>query len=136
MLFSVSVFYSPPLPCPLAPSGPPLYLTHGPVLSRSIRLAWNPPSTTLRNGNITGYTVSVKDTETNETRELSTDGNSLTVTNLTPYVGYIFSVAANTTVGQGPFTPILSITTAEDGNMHPLSQKDYLLLLFSACLSA
>jgi hypothetical protein len=104
-----------------APSGPPLYLTYGSVLSRSIQLAWNPPSIILRNGNITGYTVSVQNTETNETRELSTDGTSLTVTHLTPYVSYMFTVAAHTAVGQGPFTPKLSITTAEDVPSEPQS---------------
>ena len=107
-----------------APSGPPLYLTYGSVLSRSIQLAWNPPSIILRNGNITGYTVSVQNTETNETREWSTDGTSLTVTNLTPYVSYMFTVAAHTAVGQGPLTPKLSISTAEDGNMQLLTDND------------
>ena len=98
-----------------APSGTPLYLSSGSVLSRSIQLTWSPPAPHLRNGDITEYTVSVKNTETNNTRELSTSRTSRTVSTLTPYVTYQFQIAAETAAGQGPFTQELSVTTAEDG---------------------
>ena len=93
------------------------------ILSRSIELTWNPPSPHHRNGIITGYTVSVKNTETNETWELSATDTSLTVTSLTPYVEYEFSVAAETAPGQGPFTQGVLITTAEDGNVQCINNS-------------
>jgi receptor-type tyrosine-protein phosphatase Q len=104
-----------------APSGPPLLLESKSVLSRSVQLTWSPPIPEDRNGVITGYVVTVTNTETSETRELSTSYTSLTVSSLTPYFNYTFTVSAETAVGQGPATLELPIITAEDVPGEPQS---------------
>ena len=99
-----------------APSGPPLNLSSVIISSRSILLSWDLPLPEDRNGEITRYTVSVTNTETGETNELSTAETSLTVGSLTPYKNYYFAVAASTSAGQGPSTLAIYVTTPEDGN--------------------
>ena len=86
------------------------------VLSRSIHLSWDLPLAEHRNGNITGFTVTVRNTDTDETNDLSTTYTALTVEALKPYMNYQLSVAASTVAGLGPYTQKVSVMTAEDGN--------------------
>ena len=85
--------------------------------SRSVLLSWDLPLPEKRNGDISGYTVTVLNADTEDTFLLSTIETSLTVQSLTPYKSYQFSVAASTSVGLGPFTSPISVTTPEDGKL-------------------
>ena len=85
--------------------------------SRSVLVSWDLPLPENRNGEISGYTVTVQKTDTGETSHLSAIETSLTVQSLTPYNTYQFSVAASTSIGRGPFTSTISVTTLEDGKL-------------------
>lgn len=84
--------------------------------SRSVRLTWGLPLPEKRNGEITGYTITIENVDTGESFELSTTERTLIVDTLRPYMNYQFIVAASTEVGQGPSTLEISILTPEDGN--------------------
>lgn len=85
------------------------------VLSRSVQLSWDLPFPEHQNGKIILYTITVTYVETGATYSLTTTNTMLTVSSLTPFKTYQFSVAASTAVGQGPYTPQLSVTTLMDG---------------------
>ena len=85
--------------------------------SRSVLLSWDLPLPEKRNGEISGYTVTVQNTDTGHISLFSTIETSLTVQSLTPYNSYQFFVAASTSVGRGPFTSPISVTTPEDGKL-------------------
>ena len=51
---------------------------------------------------------------------ISSTGNSITVGQLSPYTSYLCSVAAQTVVGQGPYTSPITVTTDEDGKNKPV----------------
>ena len=80
----------------------------------SVNLFWNPVAPDEQNGIITGYVLSVNSGETfdisvlNLTLQTSVDA-------LTPYSTYIISIAATTSVGIGPFSPVTTVNTPEDG---------------------
>jgi len=61
--------------------------------------------------------------ETGEGFELSTTLNQLTVSSLHPHWTYIFTVAAETSVGVGPPSMAVTATTPEDGKEVQLSVK-------------
>ena len=84
--------------------------------SRSVRLTWELPLPEKRNGEITGYTISIENIDTGESFELSTTETAMSVDTLSPYMNYQFTVAATTEVGQGPSTLEISILAPEDGN--------------------
>ena len=101
-----------------APTGPP-------VLNESIQqagvrqlhLQWNPPEPQQQNGVITSYTICIGEREDGmEDCELySTSSTNMTVTGLLPYTVYRYKIAADTSVGRGPYTGEFSIQTLEDG---------------------
>ena len=83
--------------------------------SNSLTLAWMAPPPERQNGLITGYSINVTNTDTGASVFLSSTGNSITIGQLSPYTSYLCSVAAQTIVGQGPYTSPITVTTGEDG---------------------
>lgn len=100
-----------------APALAPIGLRVISQTSSSLTLAWMAPPLERQNGLITGYSVNVTNTDTGVSMLLSSTGNSnsITVTQLSPYTSYLCSVAAQTIVGQGPYTSPITVTTGEDG---------------------
>ena len=68
-----------------------------------------------RNGAISGYFVNVKNVENGITVQLFTSSTSLIVDSLEPFTVYYVTIAAQTTVGAGPYSIGLSQITMEDG---------------------
>jgi receptor-type tyrosine-protein phosphatase Q len=73
------------------------------------------PPLERQNGLITAYSVNVTNSVTGASVFLSSSGNFITVAQLSPYTSYLCSVAAQTIVGQGPYTSPITVTTGEDG---------------------
>ena len=78
-------------------------------------LSWNPPNFEDRNGIIIGYIMNITSAHANETTEYASNTTTLTLTTLSPYTTYYCIVAARTSVGTGPFTPVLRFQTPPDG---------------------
>ena len=97
------------------PSSAPLGLTGDSLNSTAIFLEWKPPTHRKRNGLITSYTVRIQDVFTNNSNILLHSILHLIVPSLHPFHQYTFDVAANTSVGRGPFSTPITIRTLEDG---------------------
>ena len=78
-------------------------------------LSWDLPNFEDRNGNITGYVINITNAQTNEASEYASNATTLTLTTLSPFTTYYCIVAAKTSVGTGPFTPVLTFRTPPDG---------------------
>ena len=78
-------------------------------------LTWNPPEVTLRNGEITFYTINVSVIESEEMFQLTSLSVELELSSLRPYHTYMFEVAGSTIAGEGPFSEAISVLTPEDG---------------------
>ena len=90
-----------------APSGPPQSITST-THNTSILLTWQPVPPEQQNGVITQYTVTVYTLTTNESQQLVTTDTSIEVLDLHPFYLYELIVAAETTVGVGPYSqPVL-----------------------------
>ena len=78
-------------------------------------LSWDPPNFEDRNGAIIGYLINITSAHTNETTEYASNTTTLTLSTLSPYITYYCIVAARTSVGTGPFTPVLTLQTSPIG---------------------
>ena len=126
-LFSLHNIYS------IVPSAPPRDVLVIPKDSRSVSLSWNAPPAADHNGQLTGYTVKVKDQNWGESRPSLTTENTCTSTNvdgLKPNTDYIFEVSAMTAAGSGVSTPTTHRTT-EEGKM---AYYDYESMLRKLCM--
>ena len=90
-------------------------------------LSWNAPPAADHNGQLTGYTIKVKDQNGDEARPSLTTDNTCTSTNvdgLKPNTDYIFQVSAMTAAGTG--TP-----TSKKGHTAEGGKIAYLLIIYS-----
>ncbi|XP_019858755.1 PREDICTED: receptor-type tyrosine-protein phosphatase F-like [Amphimedon queenslandica] len=97
-----------------APSSPPVNLTVSTLSHTSILIDWAPPSTP--NGVIIAYTLYIDHTNgtsttVNVTRKGSVIDTVYEYTALSPYQLVVVSVSAWTSIGEGPVSPIVHITT-------------------------
>ena len=67
-----------------------------------------------QNGAITEYTVRWS-LVTGEQDEYTTTNTNITVTDLSPYTTYVWTIAASTSVGIGPYSTAINILMPEDG---------------------
>ena len=102
----------------IVPSSPPLNAVGRVDSSMALSITWQPPVASGQNGVITGYTVLLLERPTNTTFEHRRSGlhTEIFITNLHPHYEYRCSVAAETSVGRGPFTTPFALTTDQDGN--------------------
>ena len=98
-----------------APSSAPISLSSNVLNPTSVMLTWSPPPTADQNGVITAYTVIITNSDMSERDVYVTNMTTITVASLNPYTTYEYSVAANTTVGIGPYSINLAFQTVEDG---------------------
>ena len=68
-----------------------------------------------RNGIITGYTINITKLAGEDSVQTSTPFNNITLDGLRPFTTYLFIVAAQTSMGVGPFSTFVLVTTLEDG---------------------
>lgn len=76
---------------------------------------WEPPLFEERNGRITGYIVRINSESHENVKTEVTQHTSLTADGLTPHTVYSISIAAQTVVGDGPYSAVVSFQTPEDG---------------------
>ena len=75
--------------------------------SSRVECRWLPPLAEEVNGVVTGFTVRVTGQDSNEMIELQTNATNVQVDNLLPFFSYVFTVAALTEAGTGPFSPVI-----------------------------
>ena len=97
------------------PSGYPQSFEAAATSSKTSTLTWDPLNFEDRNGIIIGYVINITSAHTNETTEYASNTTTLTLTTLSPYTTYYCIVAARTTVGTGPFSPVLRLQTSQSG---------------------
>ena len=87
--------------------------------STSVTFSWAPPREEHQNGVIVLYTLNITEAGTGLTvqRMVPASQTSVTVDSLLPFTVYICSIAASSSVGMGPFSTILSISTQEDSKL-------------------
>ena len=83
--------------------------------SDEVFLMWDPLPRPDHNGIITGYVINITALDTGNTVQISTHINNATLDGLKPFTTYFFIVAAQTSIGVGPFSTFVSIKTLEDG---------------------
>ena len=98
-----------------APTGPPLNVDATPVNSTSVTMSWNPPAAENQNGVITGYVINLTTVGSEGISQNSSSSDNITIGSLHPFTTYTFTVAAQTSVGTGPYTTSSTVMTPEDG---------------------
>ena len=83
--------------------------------SRTLVLSWEAPNPEDRNGIIKQYTVNVTELDTGTLTQLVTNDTTITAFSQHPYYTYSCVVAAETSVGLGPFTSSRAVQMPEDG---------------------
>ena len=78
-------------------------------------LTWDPLPAGDQNGVVTGYVINVTVIETGKTFLLFSNTTSLTVNSLSPFRTFVCIIAAQTSAGTGPFGPIFTVITPQDG---------------------
>ncbi|XP_015789765.1 Down syndrome cell adhesion molecule-like protein Dscam2 isoform X2 [Tetranychus urticae] len=105
-----------------APEGPPLNLKAKPNDSRSVKVTWNPPARKLWNGKLKGYYIGYKISGSDEqylykTLEIVKEDerlNEVTLSSLKPFTSYDIIVQVYNSMGTGPRSDPITVTTFED----------------------
>lgn len=119
-LTSLSVVDCIPLPLSLSlcsvPSSPPQRVSAEVLGSRAIRVSWDLPPESDRNGMIRKHTIRVIELETGtvSTYDVPSSYSEREIASLHPHYHYNCSVAS-VTVGTGPYSEPVTIQTDEDG---------------------
>jgi receptor-type tyrosine-protein phosphatase Q len=96
-----------------SPSGFPRDLYVNETTPYSISLSWHPPLETEQNGVIIGYIINVTHANTLQTTQYQSLSTSIIITGLEPYTTYVCIVAAETSIGVGPFSHLFFVLTQE-----------------------
>ena len=89
----------------------------GEVLSPSaVSITWQPPVPEEQNGIIISYTIVLTELLTNTVFTYQRNGShtEIVITSLHPHYDYRCSIAAETSVGLGPFSASFILTTQQD----------------------
>ena len=105
--------YSNKIPFSAAPTGTPRDVIPS-MTSRSIMVTWDTIECIERNGIITNYTVVFQE-QGGANVPGNTVGMIFSAEGLTPHTNYTFQAAGVNDVGTGPYTNVITVTTAEDG---------------------
>ena len=96
------------------PSGPPQNTNLTINDSRSLILNWEVPLPQDVNGIVIDYTINISSTLGTNSILVGSNITSYTLTSLKPYIAYTCIIAAYTSVGRGPFSVGVTISTPED----------------------
>ena len=103
----------------IEPSGAPTDVSVTANSPYSITITWTQPVADLMNGDLTGYIISVTRGDTLVAVQHTTlSDTTLSVSGLHPYTTYICTVAAQTSVGTGPFSHRALIQTPQTGKLY------------------
>ena len=103
------------MPLFIAPEGAPTEVTVSNITSNSVLLTWMPPQEHLQNGVIRHYQILVFELDTRENYTYrATSDTTFRIGELHPFYTYNIRVQA-VTVGAGPLSPNLTISTLQDG---------------------
>ena len=94
---------------------PPQNVTGTIASSTVIMFSWNPPPAPDQNGVIIFYSLNITLLATGEVLQYTSPTTSITISGLKPFSTYSYIIAASTSVGLGPVSPVFNITTPEDG---------------------
>ena len=97
-----------------APTSPPQSVRLSATSSSSIGISWSPPPAGDRNGVITQYRINITEVITGRVITLTSTTTSITARGLHPYYMYECVISAFT-IGVGPYSQVIRITTPEDG---------------------
>ena len=111
------------MPNLLGPTGPPEEFVVEILNARTLLLTWKAPEPLNRNGIIRKYVVNITELETGAVFHLVTEELNVTVHPLHPFYAYNCIVAAETIIGQGPFTSALRVEMPEDGKTMPYTLR-------------
>ena len=115
----------------IGPTGPPEEFAAEISNTRTLLLTWQAPEPLNRNGIIIKYVVNITELETGAVFHLVTEELNVTVNSLHPFYAYDCIVAAETIIGQGPFTSALRVEMPEDGKTLPYSLLDALFIHYT-----
>ncbi|KAI6653805.1 EGF-like domain-containing protein [Oopsacas minuta] len=101
------------------PSAPPENIRVTDITSNSIRIEWAAPPSPDRNGILTGYTIDYKMTEDTLYTTVIETLTEITLTNLNEFTEYQVRISASTSVGLGPYSNLMNITTNEGVPISP-----------------
>ena len=87
-----------------SPPEVPTGLTATPAASGAVALTWNAPA------GATGYKISIKNTATNAEQFVTTTASPYTATGLTNGTSYQFKVLGTNSIGDGPYSSVVSAT--------------------------
>ena len=79
---------------------------------------WLPPSPGETNGIVIGYIVQITGQDSNERLELLTNATDIQVVDLHPFYSYVFTVAAQTEAGDGPFSSVVYFQMRTAGELN------------------
>lgn len=102
---------------PAVPASSPGQLSVKDITADSSVVSWSPLPLEDQNGVITGYIVNVSTVPAGEVVQLLTSATELHLDFLMPHTAYSVVVAAETSVGHGPFSTVLLFQTNEDGKL-------------------
>jgi len=109
------------------PSSYPTNPTGSATNSRTVVLSWNSPPSDQQNGIIREYRVNITEVATGRMFQRVSATTTIEITSLHPFYIYEWKVSAFT-VGEGPYTSMLTISTPEDGKL--ILKVDYYFMLY------
>ncbi len=101
-----------------APEAPPVMVSQGNLMSRSVDLAWVAPRGDRQNGVIRYYMIEVYENDTGMVIPYQTlsDQTSFTVSSLHPFYTYSIRIQA-VTVSRGPLSTTITVNTLQDSKI-------------------
>jgi len=100
----------------LGPYSSPQSLSTFMTGTTTVNISWSPPDLRTQNGPIISYTVVLSDLSFGMAdQELNSTDLHLFISGLEEYGNYSVRVAASTVVGLGPYSPLVTFITLEDG---------------------
>lgn len=99
----------------LVPASAPMNIINIELSARHFVISWDELPTEDENGLVRHYVINITEVNTGIDWYLTSSSPEVTLSDLHPYNNYSIVVAAYT-IGTGPFSDPLLITTAQDGN--------------------
>lgn len=125
----------------LVPSETPQAVSGRPLNSKSIIVTWKEPPPDTQNGELQGYKIFYVKNQDDLTEDDATEttvdsaARELTLGELEIWTEYKIWVLAFTSVGDGPKSSPIIVSTAEDGRWNDVNTKYSLLVTFSTMLT-
>ena len=123
----------------LVPASPPVNVTAVNITSTSIQVIWKRVPAIDQNGVITQYEVEYNQSTFDSvptTQNIIVNPTMAVLTGLEEYVEYSIQVRAYTSVGPGPYSDAMNMTTNQDGELFVCNSYSSILLLHFLTISS